>query len=78
MDEALIQQFIQLISANTGLHIREQDRETLCKKIWAQDEKSSVVFGMPKQAIALGAAQHILPLHEIAPLLLTKIFVKKS
>lgn len=42
----------------------------------AQDEKSSVVFGMPKEAIALGAAQNILPLHEIAPLLLTKIFVK--
>jgi two-component system chemotaxis response regulator CheB len=27
----------------------------------AQDEESCVVFGMPKQAIALGAAQHILP-----------------
>ncbi len=40
----------------------------------AQDEKSSVVFGMPKEAIALGAAQHILPPQEIAPLLLTKIF----
>ena len=40
----------------------------------AQDEKSSVVFGMPKEAIALGAAQHILPTHQIAPLLLTKIF----
>jgi two-component system chemotaxis response regulator CheB len=44
----------------------------------AQDEKSSVVFGMPSEAIALGAAQHILPIHEIAPLLLTKIFVNKS
>jgi two-component system chemotaxis response regulator CheB len=44
----------------------------------AQDEKSSVVFGMPKEAIALGAAQHILPPQEIAPLLLSKIFVKNS
>lgn len=42
----------------------------------AQDEKSSVVFGMPKEAIALGAAQHILPSQEIAPLLLSKIFGK--
>jgi two-component system chemotaxis response regulator CheB len=40
----------------------------------AQDEKSSVVFGMPKEAIALGAAEKILPVEEIAPFLLTKIF----
>jgi two-component system chemotaxis response regulator CheB len=40
----------------------------------AQDEKSCVVFGMPKEAIALGAAQQILPISDIAPFLLTKIF----
>ncbi|MBW4620937.1 MAG: chemotaxis-specific protein-glutamate methyltransferase CheB [Cyanosarcina radialis HA8281-LM2] len=39
----------------------------------AQDEKSCVVFGMPKEAIALGAAQHVLPIQEIAPLLLKKV-----
>lgn len=33
----------------------------------AQDESSSVVFGMPKEAIALGAASRILPLQNIAP-----------
>jgi two-component system chemotaxis response regulator CheB len=32
----------------------------------AQDEASCVVFGMPKEAIARGAAQHVLPLREIA------------
>ncbi|NLJ56941.1 MAG: chemotaxis response regulator protein-glutamate methylesterase [Firmicutes bacterium] len=32
----------------------------------AQDKQSSIVFGMPKQAIALGAAGSILPLEEIA------------
>lgn len=32
----------------------------------AQDEKSSVIFGMPKEAIKLGAAQHILPLNQMA------------
>jgi len=32
----------------------------------AQDEKSSVVFGMPKKAIDLGAARKILPIDEIA------------
>ena len=32
----------------------------------AQDEATSVVFGMPREAIAIGAAQHVLPLHEIA------------
>ena len=44
----------------------------------AQDEKSSVVFGMPKEAIALGAVKHILPIQEIAPLLLTRIFARNS
>ncbi|HON19157.1 MAG TPA: chemotaxis response regulator protein-glutamate methylesterase [Salinivirgaceae bacterium] len=33
----------------------------------AQDEKSCVVFGMPKEAIKLGAALHVLPLQQIAP-----------
>jgi two-component system chemotaxis response regulator CheB len=32
----------------------------------AQDEASSVVFGMPKEAIALGAAERILPLDRLA------------
>lgn len=32
----------------------------------AQDEASSVIFGMPREAIALGAAQHVLPLNDIA------------
>jgi len=33
----------------------------------AQDETSSIVFGMPKEAIALGAATRILPLQSIGP-----------
>jgi len=33
----------------------------------AQNEETSVVFGMPRQAILLGAAEHILPLPAIAP-----------
>jgi len=33
----------------------------------AQNEASCVVFGMPREAIKLGAAQHILPLDQIAP-----------
>ncbi|WP_020472203.1 chemotaxis-specific protein-glutamate methyltransferase CheB [Zavarzinella formosa] len=32
----------------------------------AQDEATSVVFGMPREAILLGAARHVLPLEEIA------------
>lgn len=36
----------------------------------AQDEPSCVVFGMPREAIALGAAQKILALNDIAPSLL--------
>jgi two-component system, chemotaxis family, protein-glutamate methylesterase/glutaminase len=33
----------------------------------AQDEASSVVYGMPREAATLGAAIHILPLMEIGP-----------
>lgn len=36
----------------------------------AQDERSSVVFGMPKEAIRLGAAAEVLPLERIAPAML--------
>lgn len=35
-------------------------------KTIAQDEYTSVVFGMPKEAIAIGAADYVEPLHEIA------------
>lgn len=43
----------------------------------AQDEATSVVFGMPKEAIALGAAQHVLPIEGIAPFLLEKVFATR-
>jgi two-component system chemotaxis response regulator CheB len=32
----------------------------------AQDEATSAVFGMPRAAIELGAAAHVLPISEIA------------
>ncbi|MFY9327562.1 MAG: chemotaxis-specific protein-glutamate methyltransferase CheB [Georgfuchsia sp.] len=37
----------------------------------AQDEQSSVVFGMPRRAIELGAAKHVLSLEQIAPALIS-------
>lgn len=36
---------------------------------FAQDEATSVVFGMPREAIALGAASRVLPIDDIAPVL---------
>jgi two-component system chemotaxis response regulator CheB len=39
----------------------------------AQDEGSCVVFGMPREAIALGAARYILPVGAIAALLLNAV-----
>jgi two-component system chemotaxis response regulator CheB len=36
----------------------------------AQDEASCVVFGMPREAIAHGAAHEVLPLNQIAPKLI--------
>lgn len=35
----------------------------------AQDEATSVVFGMPREAVLLGAVQRVLGLHEIGPTL---------
>jgi len=35
----------------------------------AQDEQSCAVFGMPAAAIALGAAEFVLPLEKIVPAL---------
>jgi len=37
----------------------------------AQDQETSVVYGMPREAVLLDAAQHVLPLGEIAPLLMS-------
>jgi len=44
------------------LKIREAGGVTI-----AQDEASSVIYGMPREAAALGAAMHILPIGEIGP-----------
>jgi two-component system chemotaxis response regulator CheB len=43
------------------LEMREAGAHTV-----AQDEETCVVFGMPKEAIRLGAAEAVLPLYEIA------------
>jgi two-component system, chemotaxis family, protein-glutamate methylesterase/glutaminase len=43
----------------------------------AQDEASSVVFGMPKQAIALGAARYVMSLNEIADTLKYGVGIQK-
>jgi two-component system chemotaxis response regulator CheB len=46
------------------LEMREAGGTTI-----AQDEATSVVWGMPGEAVSIDAAQHILPLREIAPAL---------
>jgi two-component system chemotaxis response regulator CheB len=40
---------------------------------YAQDETSCVVFGMPREAIAAGAAHEVLPLTQIAPKLIERL-----
>jgi two-component system chemotaxis response regulator CheB len=37
----------------------------------AQDEATSVVYGMPREAMLLDAADHVLALDDIGPLLRT-------
>jgi two-component system chemotaxis response regulator CheB len=41
----------------------------------AQDESTSVVFGMPREAILIGAVDQVLPLSQIPGLLLQKLAV---
>jgi two-component system chemotaxis response regulator CheB len=43
----------------------------------AQDEATSVVFGMPREAILLGAAEQVLPLGEIAPALVAGVAARR-
>ena len=40
---------------------------------YVQDEASCIVFGMPREAIAHGAADEVLPLTQIAPALIAKL-----
>jgi two-component system chemotaxis response regulator CheB len=47
-------------------HIKQGGGRTI-----AQDEETSVVFGMPKAAIALGVVDKVLPLERIAPQIYT-------
>lgn len=47
--------------AQAMLELRQSGAWTI-----AQDKASCVVFGMPREAIALGAVQQVLPLGDIA------------
>jgi two-component system chemotaxis response regulator CheB len=47
--------------ANGLLEMKKAGARTI-----AQDEKTSVVWGMPGEAVKIGAAEHILPLEGIA------------
>ena len=50
--------------ANGLLAIRRAGGRTV-----AQDEATSVVFGMPREAVLVGAAERVLPLEQIGPAL---------
>ena len=50
------------------LAMRQAGSET-----FAQDERTCVVFGMPREAIALGAAGDVLPIERIAPQVLRRL-----
>lgn len=52
--------------ADAMLRLQQQGATTL-----VQDEASSVVWGMPGAVVAVGAAQHIVPLSEVASRMLT-------
>ncbi|NPA36452.1 MAG: chemotaxis response regulator protein-glutamate methylesterase [Chlorobi bacterium] len=50
------------------LELKESGAHTI-----AQDEQTSVVFGMPKEAIKLDAAEKILPIDKIAPYIISNL-----
>ena len=43
--------------------------------VLAQDEATSVIFGMPLEAIKLGAVQHVLPLEQIAAAVMRRLAI---
>jgi two-component system chemotaxis response regulator CheB len=53
------------------LAIRDGGGDTI-----AQDEATSVVYGMPREAVLLGAAGRVLPLNEIGPALARSVMGK--
>ena len=44
----------------------------------AQDEATSVVYGMPRAAVELGAATHVLPLESIAEFVLSLVMARQQ
>jgi two-component system chemotaxis response regulator CheB len=44
---------------------------------FAQDEASCVVFGMPREAIAIGAVDEVVPLEKMAERVLSVLMVAK-
>jgi len=55
--------------ANGLLEMKRAGARTL-----AEDESSCVVFGMPKEAIQRGAVDEVVPLSEMAPRILSRVF----
>lgn len=55
------------------LEIRKSGAKTI-----AQDEKTSVVFGMPKAAIELGAVERVVPLGRIAHEIVNALSIRKA
>lgn len=41
-------------------------------RVWAESERTAVIFGMPKEAIATGAVERVLPLDELGPALVAE------
>ncbi|MBA3036602.1 MAG: chemotaxis response regulator protein-glutamate methylesterase, partial [Desulfobacterium sp.] len=58
--------------ANGLLKMREAGARTI-----AQDENSCIIFGMPKEAIKLGAAEKVVPLKDIKTTVLNMIVREK-
>lgn len=74
IDENIIAVIMTGMGADGSNGVKELKNNTDCYVI-AQDEDTSVVYGMPKSAVNMGVVDDIVPLHEITNYILKKLGV---
>jgi two-component system chemotaxis response regulator CheB len=74
--DALIGVLLTGMGTDGALGLKEILRRGGCTIV--QDQETSVVFGMPAAAIELEAAQHVMPLPKIAPLLMRLVTASRN
>lgn len=74
IDEDIVAVIMTGMGADGSKGVMELKRKTNCYVI-AQDENTSIVYGMPRNAVNTGCVDNIVPLHEIANYILKRLGV---